>query len=120
MENQLNQLLTTFFPKGSEGSTAGTVYSQNERLLAAASYLYFVSTVILLVSATDSGFVRLHAKHAFLYLILTILAFLLPGNFRWFAVGLVFLLSLVSAVSAFMGRLILIPWVSSLLQNFEI
>lgn len=120
MEGYLAQILNKLFPKSVEGITTASVYTKNERLTAAFSYFYFVSAAVLLFSMSNSPFIKLHAKHAFLFLVIAILTLLLPGNWRWVGFGVVTIFDFVFAVIAIQGRLLVVPILSEILKEFEV
>ena len=56
-------------------------YSDSDRWIAAASYFYFVSAIILLLRKNKSEFVNFHARQGLVIFILALIFWLLPSIF---------------------------------------
>lgn len=91
-----------------------------ERLWAAGSYIYFVSAAVLLLRKDNSDFVIFHAKHAIIFLLLTILFFLIPG---WPKVVLSLILISIEMIAVYLalaGKRYTVPFLTNLVRNFDI
>src|SRR3989304_4807552 len=56
-------------------------YSDSDRWIAAVSYFYFVSAIILLLRKNKSEFVNFHARQGLVIFILALIFWLLPSIF---------------------------------------
>lgn len=114
---QINQNLANLNPFKDH---ATPVKGWGERLWAAASYIYFFSTVALLLRKDNSDFVTFHAKHAIVFLILTFTFLLIPGWFKVVASLLLLASELLAVYLALIGKRYYIPYLTNLVRNFEI
>jgi uncharacterized membrane protein len=118
--NPFNKKLTPPVAPGAS-DTIARQYEGEDLLIAAVSYIPFLSAGVLLLRKQNSEFVSYHAKMAIVLLVFTLLAFgLLPGFLRW--VGLVagLIVSAYSAYKAYKGDKLYIPLISKLAQTIEI
>ena len=96
------------------------VYSSKERFLASVSYIYFVSVFILIFVPQANSFVKFHAKHALVLFLLSIISFLFPGWFRYLLLLLFTCLLAYSLWQASKGKVFFYPFLTTLLQDFDV
>jgi uncharacterized membrane protein len=96
-------------------------YEGTDTLIAASSYLYFVSAAILLIRKNNSDFVRFHSKQAFVILIAALLSTLLLPLILKIAANLVlFGFSAYGAYRAYQGFRWYLPFVTELANSIEV
>lgn len=90
------------------------------RLVAALSWLWVLSIIILLVKK-DSDFVRFHARQSFVVFLLSVVLFLFFGFFgalgwvlQWFLQLTVLVVSVVGFISALRGKWWTLPGIGPL------
>jgi len=91
---------------------------QKNKVLAAVSYLYIASLIILLVKK-DSPFVQFHAKQGFVIFIAALIAGFIP-LVSWILSIVVFVVVLVGFISAMQGKWYKISGVESIAQKINI
>jgi|SRR3989344_1133401 len=105
-------------------SEAGLVnkYEGEDRVVAAACYLYFICAAVLLLRGDNSEFVKLNAKQAFVLLLLAILALLFAPGMIWkVALNLIILLiNIYGAVQAWLGNRWTIPYLSDIANAIDV
>ncbi len=95
-------------------------YDGQDRWVAAASYLYFVSAAILVIRRDNSEFVIVHCRQAFLLLLGAILSFVfLPGIWKFIANGGILCLNLFGAYQAYRGFKWNIPYLTDIANSIE-
>lgn len=109
-------------PKGEiQGETIVRTYSGEETWVAAASYIPFISTAILLLRKNNSEFVSFHARLALVILLISIFALvLLPVILKIIAAILVYMLLVFGAYQAIRGQKWYLPIVSEIARTFEL
>jgi uncharacterized membrane protein len=95
-------------------------YSFSERLTAAASYLPLVAPAVLLFNNSNSNFVKFHAKHAFVFSLLAISSFFFSGWLKLTILLVTLPLIFLGAYQAWNKRVINIPFLTGLLNNFDV
>lgn len=95
-------------------------YSLADRLAASVSYIYFISPAVILFRTSNSEFVKFHAKHALILLVLTLFFLILPWWVKYLFIVPLLLLNLTGLVLAFMGRTYFIPGITKLVTEFVI
>lgn len=113
----------------SQQQPASTISSsdvEQNRLVAALSWLWVLSVVILLMKK-DSPYVQFHARQSFLVFVLSMLlwvVFAFFGPFRWFFQWLlqagVFVLVVVGFVQALRGRWWTVPLIGPLAPKLRL
>ena len=91
--------------------------SQENKLMAAISYLWIVSIIMLLIKK-DSKFVQFHAKQGFILFIASIILWFIPV-LGWILNLLVVVLVVVGFIKAFSGEYWKIPVVASLAEKIN-
>jgi len=92
-----------------------------DKYVASAAYLYFVSAAILTLRKNNSEFVTFHARQAFVLLLLAIVAFVfLAGIWRIiFSIG-VLAINIYGAYQALNGRKWNIPYLTQIANSIDI
>lgn len=90
---------------------------EKNKVLAAVSYLYIASLIILLVKK-DSPFVQFHAKQGFVLFIASLIAGFIP-LVGWLLNIVIFVAVLVGIISAMKGKWYKMPGVETLAQKIN-
>jgi uncharacterized membrane protein len=92
---------------------------QDNKLLAALSYLWILSVVMLLVKK-DSKFVQFHAKQGLVLFLASIVVSFIPF-LGWFLLNpIVGIVALIGLIQALMGKYWKIPLVSDLAEKINL
>lgn len=97
-------------------SPASTTPTDDERLLAAISYIYFLAPVMLVLKK-NSSFVRFHAKQGFVLFITSIIVWFIP-ILGWLLAAGVFVGIVTGFVMALNGNTWRMPLVGKLTERF--
>lgn len=92
--------------------------AQDERLLAAISYIYFLAPIILLLKR-GNDFVQFHARQGFVLLLLSIAFWFLPF-IAWLLNAIVFVGIVVGFIMALNGTRWRIPFVAGIAERFKL
>lgn len=104
-----------------QGFSVAEHYEGDDTLIAASSYLYFMSGAILILRGDNSEFVRFHSKQAFVLLIVALLALILAPFFWKIAFNLVILiLNIYGAYRAALGYKWYIPYLTELANSIPL
>ena len=90
---------------------------QKNKVLAAVSYLYIASLIILLIKK-DSPYVQFHAKQGFVLFIASLIAGFIP-LVGWLLNIVVFVAVLVGLISALQGKWYKMPGVETVAQKIN-
>jgi len=106
----------------SKKGTAKTTYSKKDieenKVLAALSYLWILSIVMLLVKK-ESPYVQFHAKQGLILLIASVIFTIIPV-LGWFLDIVVVVFVIIGAIQALSGKAYELPGVASLAKKINL
>jgi len=115
VRNYLDQI----FKKDEEASLV-RIYSGQDTILAAVSYVPFVSAGILVLRKGNSEFVSFHARQALVMALITALLLMLsPGFLKLLAAILACVLLIFGTFRALQGRKWYLPFITELANTIE-